>query len=107
MEQEIKIFLEKGLEDNLKGQWNPENKIRFCPGIYKFEEEKRIALLELCKTKCHSILRQENYLKVQKSLNVWQSRCLLTVMLLSVADNVNLIMKTKIKSITSGLSWKH
>ena len=49
MEKELKDILEKGLEDNLQLKDkvdNLRNKIRFCVE-HKFEEEKRIALLEL------------------------------------------------------------
>jgi hypothetical protein len=51
MEQEIKKYFRKGLEDNLQLKDkvdNLRNKISFAQSI--FEEEKRIALLELVKS---------------------------------------------------------
>jgi hypothetical protein len=75
MEQEIKNILEKGLEDNLQLKDkvdNLRNKIRFC-SEHKFEEEKRIALLELSAIEMPQYRQEKLLERLQNLLNAWQS----------------------------------
>jgi hypothetical protein len=75
MEQEIKNILEKGLEDNLQLKDkvdNLRNKIRFC-SEHKFEEEKRIALLELSAIEMPQYRQEKLLERLQNLLNAWES----------------------------------
>ena len=75
MKKELKDILEKGLEDNLRLKDkvdNLRNKIRFCTE-HKFEEEKRIALLELNAIEMPQYRQEKLLERIQNLLNSWES----------------------------------
>lgn len=75
MEQEIKDILEKGLEDNFRLKERVDalrNKVKFCSD-HKFEEEKRIALVELNAIEMPQYRQEKLLERLKEVLNSWES----------------------------------
>jgi len=75
MEEQIKGILDKGLEDNLRLKERVDalrSKIRFCTD-HKFEEERRIALVELNAIEMPQYRQEKLLERLQEVLNAWNS----------------------------------